>query len=151
MAACYLRRPADNCSGPLGLPCLWPWRLASVPSTRELSVGNKSAWADVISRLQMQLWLRSQTAPGFDHRQLHDMHAHTPARPSACIPGVHARNWGFRGTNALVLQRLLSLGECPGAPWAMSVIRVTQSRQRRGEGLPFPMEEQERYLVVSKK
>lgn len=49
MAACYLRRPADNCSGPLGLPCLWPWRLASVPSTREPSVGNKSAWADVIS------------------------------------------------------------------------------------------------------
>lgn len=42
------------------------------------------------------------------------MHAHTPARPSACIPGVHARNWEFRGANTLVLQRLLSF---VGVPW----------------------------------
>lgn len=42
-----------------------------------------------------------QTAPGFDHRQLHDIHVHTPAHPLACIPEVHARNWEFRGAKTL--------------------------------------------------
>lgn len=90
---------------PGGYHCLWPWRLASLPSETELSLWSQSAPQNVISQ-------PPDTA--LDSSRSYVTWMHIPfLSPLAFILQFHARNWDFCGTNSLDLQRLLSFAVMP--------------------------------------